>query len=169
MALDRLTIPASYTINGVQPDKRQIKITINLMFEGACFGKCLFSFNSINAAIPDMGNIPILAEDGSYGVGVIPESIEGRWTMLLIDGKWRNYLQSDALLWSKMKDKLPDFLTVDKEFHCLEVNLADIDAELQENGLYAVSAFQVVSCRLTSQQVTDYTAYISRYGNLPKR
>lgn len=167
--MNALTIPALYTVNKVQPDTRQTEITLNLMYEGACFGKCLFSLDSINVAIPDIGNIPILAEDGSCGVGVIPESTGSRWTMLLVDGKWRNYLQVDAILWTKMQDKLPDFDENSTEFHNIEADLTDIQAELQENGLYAVSAFQVGGCRLTSQQATDYTTFSSRYGDLPKR
>lgn len=169
MALDKLTIPALYTVNSVQADTRQTEITINLIFEGACYGKHLFSLDSINAAIPDIANIPILAEDESCGVGVIPESTENRWTMLLVDGKWRNYLQVDAILWTKMQDKLPDFDENSTEFQNTEVYLTDIEAELQENGLYAVSAFQVSGCRLTSQQATDYTTFSNRYGRLPKR
>ncbi len=167
--MNALTIPASYTVNKVQPDTRQTEITLNLLYEGACFGKCLFSLDSINAAIPDIGNIPISAEDQSCGVGVIPESTGSRWTMLLVDGKWRNYLQVDALLWTKMQDKLPDFDENSTDFHDIEVDLTDIEAELQENGLYAVSAFQVGGCWLTSQQATDFTTFSSRYGSLPKR
>ena len=162
-----LTIPALYTVNSVQPDSRQIEITINLLFEGACFGKCLFSLEAINAAAPDIQNIPIVDEDGMCGVGVIPESAGSRWTKLLVDGKWRNYLQVDALLWTKMQDKLSDFEN-SKDFHNIEVDLLNIDAELQDDGLYAVSSFQVGGCRLT-QQAIDYTAFTSRYGNLPKR
>ena len=104
MALDNLTIPALYSVNSVQPDSRQIEITINLLFEGACFGKYLFSFEAINAATSDIQNIPIVDEDGTCGVGVIPESAGSRWTKLLVGGKWRNYLQVDALLWAKMQD-----------------------------------------------------------------
>ena len=102
------------------------------------------------------------------GVGVIPESAGSRWTKLLVSGKWRNYLQVDALLWTKMQDKLPDFQENSKDFYNIEVDLTDIDAKLQDNGLYAVSSFQVGGCRLT-QQVADYTAFTSRYGSLPKR
>ena len=98
-----LTIPALYTVNSTQPDSRQIEITINLLFEGACFGKCLFSFEAINAAAPDIQNIPIVDKDGMCGVGVIPESAGSRWTKLLVGGKWRNYLQVDALLWTDRK------------------------------------------------------------------
>ena len=163
----KLTIPALYTVNSTQPDSRQIEITINLLFEGACFGKYLFSLEAIDSAAPEMQNIPILAEEGSYGVGVIPESAGSRWTKLLVGGKWRNYLQVDALLWTKMQDKLPDFEN-SKDFHNIEVDLINIDAELQDDGLYAVSSFQVGGCRLT-QQATDYTAFTSRYGSLPKR
>ena len=167
MALDNLTIPALYSVNRTQPDSRQIGITINLLFEGACFGKYLFSLEAINAAAPDIQNIPIVDEDGTCGVGVIPESAGSRWTKLLVGGKWRNYLQVDALLWAKMQDKLPDFEN-SKDFHNIEVDLLNIDAELQDDGLYAVSSFQVGGCRLT-QQAIDYTAFTSRYGNLPKR
>ena len=167
MALDNLTIPALYTVNSVQPDSRQIEITINLLFESTCFSKYLFSFEAISAAVPDIQNIPIVDEDGMCGVGVIPESAGSRWTKLLVDGKWRNYLQVDALLWTKMQDKLSDFEN-SKDFHNIEVDLLNIDAELQDDGLYAVSSFQVGGCRLT-QQATDYTAFTNRYGNLPKR
>lgn len=167
MLMNDMKVKALYSVNSTQPDSRQIEITINLLFEGACFGKCLFSLEAINAAAPDIQNIPIVDEDGTCGVGVIPESAGSRWTKLLVGGKWRNYLQVDALLWTKMQDKLPDFEN-GKDFHNIEVNLLNIDAELQDNGLYAVSSFQVGGCRLT-QQVADYTAFTSRYGSLPKR
>ena len=165
--MDKLTVPALYTVNSTQPDTRKIEITMNLLFEGACFGKYLFSLEAINAAAPDIQNISIADEDGTCGVGVIPESAGSRWTKLLVDGKWRNYLQVDALLWTKMQDKLPD-LDDNKDFRSIEVDLINIDAELQNDGLYAVSSFQVGGCRLT-QQATDYTAFTSRYGSLPKR
>lgn len=168
MALDNLTIPALYSVNSTQPDSRQIEITINLLFEGACFGKYLFSLEAINAAAPDIQNIPIIGEDGTCGVGVIPESAGSRWTKLLVGGKWRNYLQVDALLWTKMQDKLLDFQENSKDFYNIEVDLLNIVAKLQDNGLYAVSSFQVGGCRLT-QQAVDYTAFTSRYGSLPKR
>ena len=163
-----LTIPALYTVNSTQPDSRQIEITINLLIEGACFGKYLFSLEAINAAAPDIQNIPIIGEDGTCGVGVIPESAGSRWTKLLVGGKWRNYLQVDALLWTKMQDKLLDFQENSKDFYNIEVDLLNIVAKLQDNGLYAVSSFQVGGCRLT-QQAVDYTAFTSRYGSLPKR
>lgn len=165
--MDNLTIPALYSINSKQSDSRQIEITINLLFEGACFGKYLFSLEAINAATSAIQNIPIVDEDGTCGVGVIPESAGSRWTKLLVDGKWRNYLQVDALLWTKMQDKLPD-LDDNKDFRSIEVDLTDIESDLQENGEYAVSSFQVGGCRLT-QQAVDYTAFTSRYGSLPKR
>ena len=166
MALDRLTVPALYSINSTQPDNRQIEIVINLLFEGACFGKYLFLLEAISAAAPDIQNISIADESGSYGVGVIPESAGSRWTKLLVGGKWRNYLQVDALLWTKMQDKLPN-LDDNKDFYNIVVDLINIDAELQDDGLYAVSSFQVGGCRLT-QQAADYTTFTSRYGSLPK-
>ena len=165
--MDKLTVPALYTVNSTQPDTRKIEITMNLLFEGACFGKYLFSLEAINAAAPDIQNISIADEDGTCGVGVIPESAGSRWTKLLVGGKWRNYLQVDALLWTKMQDKMPDFEN-SKDFQNIEVDLINVEAELQDDGLYAVSSFQVDGCRLT-QQVADYTAFTSRYGSLPKK
>ena len=166
--MKELTVPALYTVNSTQPDSRQIEITVNLLFEGACFGKYLFSLEAINAAAPDIQNISIADEEGTCGVGVIPESAGSRWTTLLVGGKWRNYLQVDALLWTKMQDKLLDFQENSKDFYNIEVDLLNIVAKLQDNGLYAVSSFQVGGCRLT-QQAVDYTAFTSRYGSLPKR
>lgn len=67
-----------------------------------------------------------------------------------------------------MQDKLLDFQENSKDFYNIEVDLLNIVAKLQDNGLYAVSSFQVGGCRLT-QQAVDYTAFTSRYGSLPKR
>jgi len=166
--LDKLTVPALYTVNSTQPDTRKIEITMNLLFEGACFGKYLFSLEAINAAAPDIQNISIADEDGTCSVGVIPESTGSRWTKLLVDGKWRNYLQVDALLWTKMQDKLPDFQENSKDFYNIEVDLADVESDLQGNGLYVISTFSVIGCRLT-QQAADYSTFSNRYGKLPKR
>lgn len=127
-----------------------------------------FLLEAINAAAPDIQNISIADEEGMCGVGVIPESAGSRWTKLMVGGKWRNYLQVDALLWTKIQDKLPDYQENNNDFCNIEVDLINIDAELQENGLYAVSTFQVSGCRLT-QQAVDYSTYSNRYGNLPKR
>lgn len=160
-----LTIPGLYTVNSAQPDSRQIEITLDLLFEGVCFDKYLFSLKAINAAAPDVQNIPITDEDGTWGVGVIPESAGSCWIKLLVGSKWRNYLQVDALLWSKMQDKLPDFED-SKDFYNILVDLTNIEAELQDDGLYAVSTFQIEGCRLT-QQAADYTTFTSRYGSLP--
>lgn len=168
MSMNDIKVKALYSVNSAQPDSRQIEITINLLFEGACFGKYLFSLEAINATAPDIQNIPIVDEDGTCGVGVIPESAGSRWTKLLVGGKWRNYLQVDALLWTKMQDKLPDFQENSKDFCNIEVDLTNIESDLQENGLYAVSSFQVGGCRLT-QQDADYSTFTSRYGSLPKR
>lgn len=168
MLMNDIKVKALYSVNSTQPDSRQIEITINLLFEGACFGKYLFSLEAINAATSDIQNIPITDEDGTCGVGVIPESAGSRWTKLLVGGKWRNYLQVDALLWTKMQDKLLDFQENSKDFYNIEVDLIDIESDLQENGVYAVSSFKVGECRLT-QQAIDYTAFTNRYGNLPKR
>lgn len=162
-----LTIPALYTVNSTQPDSRQIDITLDLLFEGACYGKYLFLLEAISATAPDIQNISIVDENGACGVGVIPESAGCRWTKLLVGGKWRNYLQVDGLLWTKMQDKLPDFED-SKDFYNIVVDLINIDAELQDDGLYAVSTFQIEGCRLT-QQAADYTTFTSRYGSLPKR
>lgn len=73
MALDNLTIPALYSINSTQPDSRQISITINALYDGTCFGKCLFSCDTIENSKETLKNIPILTEDGSCAVGTIPE------------------------------------------------------------------------------------------------
>lgn len=55
-----------------------------------------------------------------------------------------------------------------KDIYNIEVDLTDIESDLQENGLYAVSSFRVGGCRLT-QQDADYSTFTSRYGSLPKR
>lgn len=167
--MDRLTIPASYTVNKSQPDLRKIDITLNLLFEGACYGKHLFSADSVNAAVSNAKNIPIIAEDESCAVGVIPETISSQWTLMLVNGKWRNYLQIDAQLWTKLADKLPDLDESSDKTQYVEVELTDIDAKSQNDGLYTVSQFTISGCRLTSQQPADYTSFCRRYGDLPIR
>lgn len=172
MALDNLTIPALYSINSTQPDSRQISITINALYDGTCFGKCLFSCDTIENSKETLKNIPILTEDGSCAVGTIPEGTIFQWRTLKIDGVWRNYLQANALLWSKLEDGLPNFSEKSTKFYEIELNLSGITGNTQENGDFCVTAFRVESCRLLDSQSNDQTAVYTRtdrYGKLPQR
>lgn len=170
--MEQLDIHALFTINSAQPDSRQISITINALYDGACFGKCLFSCDSIENSKETLQDIPILTEDGSCAVGTIPEGTTFRWKTLKIDGVWRNYLQTDALLWSKLEDRLPVFSENSKKFYEIELNLSKIKGNVQKNGDFCVTAFRVDSCRLLDSQSNDQTAAYTRtdrYGNLPPK
>lgn len=170
--MDEIVVKALYSVNSAQPDSRQISIIINALYDGACFGKCLFSCDSIENSKETLQDIPILTEDGSCAVGTIPEGTTFRWKTLKIDGVWRNYLQADALLWSKMEDRLPVFSEKSTKFYEIELNLSKITGNLQENGDFCVVAFRVDSCRLLDSQSKDQTAtftWTDRYGNLPPK
>lgn len=170
--MNDIVIKSLYSVNSAQPDSRQISITINALYDGACFGKCLFSCDSIENSKETLQDIPILTEDGSCAVGTIPEGTTFRWKKLKIDGVWRNYLQADALLWSKLEDKLPVFSENSTKFYEIELNLSKITGKLQGNGDFCVSAFRVDSCRLLDSQSNDQTAVYTRtvrYGKLPQR
>ena len=167
MDLAIIDFDGSYTVNSSQPDTRQIAIKLNLIYEGACFGKCLFSFDAIDAIAADLVNTPILAEDKSCAVGVIPEGAECRWEKILIDGEWRNYFQVDALLWQKSEEKLPVFTQNSSEFYGVAIKL---DVQTSADDDTAVESFTVNELRLlpTNVKVSDFTV-TSRYGALPKR
>lgn len=170
--MEQLDIHALFTINSAQTDSRQISITINALYDGACFGKYLFSCDCIENSKKTLQDIPILIEDGSCAVGTIPEGTTFRWKTLKIDGVWRNYLQADALLWSKLEDRLPTFSENSTKFYEIELNLSKITGNLQENGDFCVTAFRVDSCRLLDSQSNDQTAAYTRtdrYGNLPPK
>jgi hypothetical protein len=52
----------------------------------------------------------------------------------------------------------------------MELNLSDIEAELQENGLYSVTKFKIDGCKICSQTPENQnTTFSSRYGLLPQR
>lgn len=169
---DNIIIPALYSVNSAQPDSRQINITINAIYDGACYDKCLFSCDSIENSKESFQNVSISAEDDSCAVGTIPEMASCCWTTLLIDGKWRNYLQIDAILWAKMESKLPVFQENSSKFYEIELILSEINADLQENGLKSVNSFKLESFRLASTQATEQAAaytHSNRYGSLPQR
>lgn len=160
-------INGNYTVSSSQPDTRQIAIKLNLIYEGACFGKCLFSFNVIDAIAANLKNIPILADDKSCAVGVIPEGAKCRWEKILIDGVWRNYFQVDAFLWKKSEEKLPIFTQNSSEFYGIEIKL---DVQTSADDETAVESFEISELRLlpTNVKVSDFTV-TDRYGALPKR
>ena len=170
--MNDIVIKSLYSVNSTQPDSRQISVTINALYDGACFGKCLFSCDSIENSKETLQDIPILTEDSSCAVGTIPEGTTFQWKTLKIDGVWRNYLQVDALLWSKFEDRLPNFSEKTTKFYEIELNLSEITGNTQENEDFCVTAFRVDSCRLLDSQSNDQTAVYTRtvrYGKLPQR
>lgn len=170
--MNDIVIKSLYSVNSTQPDSRQISVTINALYDGACFGKCLFPCDTIENSKETLQDIPILTEDSSCAVGTIPEGTTFQWKTLKIDGVWRNYLQVDALLWSKFEDRLPNFSEKTTKFYEIELNLSEITGNTQENEDFCVTAFRVDSCRLLDSQSNDQTAVYTRtvrYGKLPQR
>lgn len=169
---NNITIPALYSVNSAQPDSRQISITVNALYDGICFGKCLFSCDSIENSKETLQDIPILTENSSCAVGTISEGTTFRWKTLKFDGVWRNYLQFDALLWSKLEDRLPTFSEKSTKFYEIELNLSEITGNLQENGDFCVTSFRVDSCCLLDSQSNNQTTVYTRtdrYGRLPPK
>lgn len=169
--MDKLLLPATFMIHAAekQKDSRYIAATINLVYEGAYFGKYLFSRSAVENAAPSIANISIMSEDGDCAVGVIPESNGYAWGLVLDNGTWRNYLQLDCLFWKKTNQDTAISADNSGKVFDLEVELG-IKGNT-ENDTYTVESFTVEGVRLLSSAVSanDFTVSSSRYGALPKK
>lgn len=157
-------------------DTRFLSATIDVMHDGINLNKSSFTKDVVNECIDSIKNTPVLGfikydssskendfkgheyvltrtENGieekyiGSAYGVIPESCNPRWfTKMCDDGVERDFLQVDALLWTKFDDST-DIINRDSEkAQSMELQIDSIEGEEDESGIFHFSKFKFDGC-----------------------
>lgn len=174
----KISLPISYSVNQVyeSKDTRFLNVTIDVMHTGENLNDSFFDKEVVEQELDSIKNTPILGyvnskdtkdfegheydieknDDGEYELvyaghayGVIPESCNPRWiTKVASDGVSREYLQVDALMWTKFNDAL-DIMERDK-IKAQSMEITECEGNYQDDGLFHFSKFKFDGCCLLS-------------------
>lgn len=174
----KLSLPISYSVNQVyeSTDTRFLNVTIDVMHLGENLNESYFDKETVEKELESIKNTPILGyvnnnenkdfegheyditmdDDGEYALvyaghayGVIPESCNPRWTTKVAsDGVSREYLQVDALMWTKFNDAL-DIMKRDK-IKAQSMEITECEGDYQDDGLFHFTSFKFDGCCILS-------------------
>ena len=159
-------------------DTRFLSVTIDVMHTGVNLNNSNFTKEVVDQCIDTIKNTPVLGfikydkvsqEDDFKGheyiltktengieeryigscYGVIPETCNPHWyTKMCEDGVEREFLQVDALLWTKF-DKAVGIMQRDSEkAQSMELEISSIEGYEDENGIYNFTKFKFDGCCL---------------------
>lgn len=157
-------------------DDRFINVTIDVLHTGLNFNGSIFKKDIVNDNIETIKNTPILGfisknslnendfkgheyvitKTDKKGItrkyigsayGMIPESCNPRWTTKMCDdGKEREFLQVDGLLWTKFEDSTDIMLRDLEKSHSMELFQDNIDGYEDEDGNFIFTKFSFDGC-----------------------
>lgn len=164
-------------------DTRFISVTIDVLHAGLNFNESFFSKEVVDSCIDSIKNTPILGfvryneksnendfkgherilTRTSNGItdryvgsayGLIPESCNPRWyTKVCQDGEEREFLQVDALLWTKFSD-CTNIMERDLEkSESMELEVSSIEGDEDEKGIFHFTKFRFNGCCLLGDDV----------------
>lgn len=164
-------------------DTRFLSVTIDVMHDGVNLNRSSFTKDVVNECIDSIKNTPVLGfikydastnendfkgheyiltktkngiEEKYIGsaYGVIPESCNPRWfAKMCDDGVERDFLQVDALLWTKFDDST-DIIDRDSEkAQSMELQIDSIEGEEDEDGIFNFSKFKFDGCCILGDDV----------------
>lgn len=159
-------------------DTRFLSVTIDVMHTGVNLNNSNFTKEVVDQCVDTIKNTPVLGfikydkvaqEDDFKGheyiltktengieeryigscYGVIPETCNPHWyTKMCEDGIEREFLQVDALLWTKF-DKAIGIMERDSEkAQSMELEISSIEGYEDENGIYNFTKFKFDGCCL---------------------
>lgn len=170
------TINSHYDVK----DTRYLNITIDVLHTGLNFNGSVFNKEVVNENLNSLFNTPILGyvklnEDGSaddftaheykvvkkdgdykyvyvgHAYGVVPESCAPRWVeKISSDGKLREYLQVDALLWTKFEKAADIFKRDLVKAQSMELDENSIEGIENEDGTFTFTSFKFDGCCILS-------------------
>lgn len=157
-------------------DARFLKVTIDVLHTGENYNGSYFSKDVVDKCVDSIKNTAVLGfikydsnkqskdfkgheyivtktEDGveekycGSAYGVIPESCNPRWiTKICSDGEEREFLQVDALLWTKFEDSVGIINRDTQKPQSMELEISSIEGEEDDNGIFHFSNFQFNGC-----------------------
>lgn len=153
-------------------DTRFLNITIDILHTGQNLNKSFFDKNVVDDCIESIKNTPVLGfikydakrdekdfngheyvltrtEDGieqkyvGSCYGVIPESCEPRWTSKMCsDGQEREFLQVDALMWTKFDDSSDIMMRDCEKAQSMELEISSIEGYEDDDGIFHFEKFK---------------------------
>ena len=164
-------------------DTRFLNIVIDVMHTGENLNYSYFDKSVVDSCIDSIKNTPVLGfirydeianekdfkgheriltktENGieekylCSAYGVIPESCNPRWTnKMCSDGYEREFLQVDALLWTKFDDSTSIIERDVEKAQSMELSVASVEGYDDENGIFHFEKFQFDGCCLLGKDV----------------
>ena len=164
-------------------DTRFLSIVIDVMHTGENLNYSYFEKEVVDACIDSIKNTPVLGfvryneetnekdfkgherlvtktDNGieekylCSAYGVIPESCNPRWTVKMCsDGHEREFLQVDALLWTKFDDSTSIIERDVQKAQSMELSISSVEGYGDENGLFHFTDFKFDGCCLLGNGV----------------
>lgn len=164
-------------------DTRFLHITIDVLHIGENFNQSVFEKEIVDSCVDSIKNTAILGfiqydtlsnqydfkgheylltktEQGveeSYlgsAYGVIPESCNPRWIKKVCDdGKEREFLQVDALLWTKFEESIAIMNRDFEKSQSMELEISSVEGYEDEDGLFHFTKFKFDGCCLLGDKV----------------
>lgn len=164
-------------------DTRFLNITIDVMHTGLNFNESFFEKEIVDSCIESIKNTAVLGfikydkvsqekdfkghehiltktENGVEEVylgrayGVIPESCNPRWiTKMCSDGQEREFLQVDALLWTKFDDSIEIVKRDTEKGQSMELELSSVEGYEDDGGVFHFTKFRFDGCCILGEGV----------------
>ena len=164
-------------------DTRFLNIVIDVMHTGENLNYSYFDKSVVDSCIDSIKNTPVLgfikydevANEKDFkgheriltrtkngieekylcsAYGVIPESCNPRWVnKMCSDGYEREFLQVDALLWTKFDDSTSIIERDVEKAQSMELSVSSVEGYDDENGIFHFEKFQFDGCCLLGKDV----------------
>ena len=175
MSKNKLTLPITFEVKKEyeSADTRFLSVTIDVLHTGLNLNDTIFTKKVVDENIDTIKNTPILGfievspdydfkgheyiltkVDGEitrkylgHAYGLIPESCNPRWiTKLCDDGKEREFLQVDALMWTKFSDATMIMNRDIEKAHSMELKDDTVDGYEDDDGNFVFTKFSFDGC-----------------------
>lgn len=164
-------------------DTRFLNITIDVLHTGQNLNGSVFDKDVVDSCVESIKNTPVLGfikydnvsketdfkghehiltktENGieekyiGSAFGVIPESCNPRWfTKMCPDGKEREFLQVDALLWEKFSDATSILYRDGEKSESMELEISSVEGYEDDDGIFHFDSFRFDGCCLLGEDV----------------
>lgn len=157
-------------------DTRFLNVTIDVLHLGKNLNGSIFEKDVVNSCIDSIKNTPVLGfveydklsdeydfkghehvlvntEDGieeryfGSAYGFIPESCNPRWVVkMCADGQEREFLQVDAVLWTKFEDSINIIERDIEKSQSMELEVSSVEGYEDEDGVFHFTSFRFDGC-----------------------
>ena len=164
-------------------DTRFLNVTIDVLHLGKNLNGSIFEKDVVNSCIDSIKNTPVLGfveydsiaeeydfkghehvlvntdngiEERYFGsaYGFIPESCNPRWiTKMCADGQEREFLQVDAVLWTKFEDSINIIERDIEKSQSMELEVASVEGYDDEDGVFHFTSFRFDGCCILGSDV----------------